>query len=436
METDVNKAEDTAGNRTPEKEPLLDAPTKSADSPNTDHPELLPVIAPVLLDGPEKNTEKPAPVVPNKVVLPLGALELKRKFGLEEPLTKAQNSLHIGNAITEAQNIASTLPGKKELAKDAPELVRSIPPAERSEREIGIGEQPIREKTPPPEIESIKHTEDGGDGIPRVRTYANDISMEIRKRNTTLTAIVGAEQQRTMTEGPYEDEAAIGRRKNRGRMFLVGALFLIVIGIGSVGVAFFLHTSSEINPPRQSLIPANHALSVEHTSEEVLSTELAKIKESAVINLGEVEEFVIASNGSELNASEILTLLGSPNELSRNATGIMVGIHAFDHNQPFLLVTVSAYDRAFEAMLSWETRMNEGLGDFFRPSSLAPASITSTPPALTFTDRTIQNIDIRESQVSWHIMYTFLRPDLILITTNESTLREIITRLSLQKTSN
>jgi len=88
------------------------------------------------------------------------------------------------------------------------------------------------------------------------------------------------------------------------------------------------------------------------------------------------------------------------------------------------------------SMLSWETRMNEGLGNFFRPSSLAPASIASTPPALIFTDRTIKNTDVRESQLEWHIMYAFLRPDLILITTNESTLREVITRLSLQSSQN
>ncbi len=421
MADETDKAGDIAGNSELAKESSTNALPKGVDVSTAEHEKLMPVVAPVLLDAPEEVTKKTA-------VPPASGA----KFKTVDALAKAVSSLYSGNAVVEATK-TKTIESTEQKENTAVQSLPPLNPLERSNREMGLEAEPVREKTLPPEIKSLKQSVESEDGLPRVRTYANDISAEIRKRNTTLTSIVGAEQKRTMAEGPYEDEAAVRRRANRMRLFLGGAILFILIGIGSVGIAFFLNKPDDIAAPLRSLIPANHSITVEHSPEEPLPTTLAKVKDSAVLNLGEVESFVVTENSIPLSTADILTLLGAPDALVRNTTGTMVGIHAFDHNQPFLLISVAAYDHAFQAMLSWETRMDEGLGDFFKPSALAPASIASTPPPLTFTDRTVQNIDIRESQPAWHIMYAFLRPDLIIITTNESTLREVITRLSLQK---
>lgn len=422
MEKDAENKEVSVENALPPAdELLLVAPDKE--------PHSLVVVntTPVAVTPPQS-----LPVVGKNIEKPLVAPSLP-KFKTVEALAKAVSSLYTGNAIVEAtKKITPVAKTQKEAENSALQSTPAANPFERSVREIGLEEEPMREKTPPPEIETIKQSDDEDTGPAHVRTYANDISTEIRKRNTTLTSIVGAEQQRTIADGPYEDTGAVQRRANRMRIFLVGALFLTAVGIVSLGTAFILNKKTDIGTPAQLLIPVNHSRAVEYAPEEALPITLGKIRTSATLNLGEVEALIITKNGIPLNTTDVLTLLGAPNELVRNARSVMVGVHAFDHTQPFILVTVSAYDHAFEAMLSWETRMNEGLGDFFRPASLAPASIASTPPALTFTDHTIRNTDIRESQLEWHIMYAFLRPDLIVITTNESTLREVITRLSLQ----
>lgn len=427
MEIDEENKKALVDNTLPSKdELLLVAPTQEPHSVMVVNTPTQPTVPPKPLSVIEKNVEKPIMQAPS---LP--------KFKTVEALAKAVSSLYTGNAVVEAtKKIFPVAKVEKEVEKPTLQSTPAANPFERSAREIGLEEEPVREKNPPPEINAIKQSTETDTGLPRVRTYANDISTEIRKRNTTLTSIVGAEQQRTITEGPYEDTATITKRTNRMRMFLMGAVFLTAIGILSLGAAFVFNKQANIATSERLLIPANHSRTVEYSPEEALPITLGKIKDSATLNLGEVEAFIVTKNGIPLGTDDILGLFGAPNELVRNARSVMVGVHAFDHNQPFILITVSAYDHAFDAMLSWETRMNEGLGNFFRPSSLAPASIASTPPALTFTDRTIKNTDVRESQLEWHIMYTFLRPDLILITTNESTLREVITRLSLQSSQN
>ncbi len=51
------------------------------------------------------------------------------------------------------------------------------------------------------------------------------------------------------------------------------------------------------------------------------------------------------------------------------------------------------------------------------------------PPTLSFTDTVLQNLDTRESQSSWPVIYAFPTQGLLIFTTNEYTLREIMTRL-------
>ena len=81
---------------------------------------------------------------------------------------------------------------------------------------------------------------------------------------------------------------------------------------------------------------------------------------------------------------------------------------------------------AFDAMLIAETRLAESLGAFFAPLN-APIRI----PELTFSDKIFQNIDLRTGGGEWPILYAFPAQDILIITTNESTLKELVSRLSI-----
>ena len=67
----------------------------------------------------------------------------------------------------------------------------------------------------------------------------------------------------------------------------------------------------------------------------------------------------------------------------------------------------------------------QALGDFFAPLGKR----ADDAPSLTFKDTIVQNLDVRASQGEWPILYTFPEQHLVIITTNEFTFREIITRL-------
>ena len=173
------------------------------------------------------------------------------------------------------------------------------------------------------------------------------------------------------------------------------------------------------------MIRSNHIENLSVSENAALAPLLGGVRTGANMKLGELEEIVLSENGVRLSPEEILTRLGAPSSLARNATDIMVGIHLFHRNEPFILIRVSAYDRAFEGMLAWEKNMGDSLGAFFAPQN-------GPTPKLTFFDRVFQNLDVRESQPEWRIQYGFPERNLLLLTTNESTIKEVLTRLSLQ----
>lgn len=362
------------------------------------------------------------PSIEKEKLLPAGRLAETEKQPAPPPILRAADLLHHGNAIAA---IAAE--------RAAVEKIESVPIPEqgdgtlleRSIREIGLKEGPPHAEPEPAPIAAPEKASPEAEGLPRLRTYAEDMSEEIRKRGATLSTIITAEKARAPEPEPTIPP---GRR----RLLVIGATTLFILGISAIVIVFILIPKSpDVIAMRASIIPVNHQASVALDPKTPLSETLAATRNAATMNLGEVEELDVVSNGVALSPEEVLTDLGAPNELARNATGILVGVHAFDGNQPFLLISVSAYDIAFAGMLAWEPTIGPALGDFFAPKTVTVGSGTQ-PPGLSFTDRVVENLDARETQDSWPILYAFPRQDLLLVTTNENTLREVLTRLSLQ----
>ncbi|MDZ4225907.1 MAG: hypothetical protein U1C66_00250, partial [Patescibacteria group bacterium] len=134
-----------------------------------------------------------------------------------------------------------------------------------------------------------------------------------------------------------------------------------------------------------------------------------------------------------------------PQELLRTLTGTHVlGVHTYDGTQAFLILEVDSYERAFAAMLAWERTMRGDLLPLFnrepRPrlpeEGVATSSVGNVPQLIQtgFTDKIVDNRDTRAIlNTSGDILFLWapLGPNLLVITTNEYTLREIISRLGL-----
>lgn len=370
----------------------------------------------------------PPPVV--QVGSPASAWSPSKTATVPEKNARAEDKLHSGNIISLLEEQAQRQSGVPPQPVSGMKYGQT--PVQRSIREIGLQPRPI--ETPSAKEAGIAPQKN--DGLPRIRTYAADMSEEIRKRGETLATIISAERNK-MGRGPVGDETQTkteitAQEKTRNTLLSFGALFLIFVAVIGLIIAFFLTRPQQTMPERVSVIPVNYAELVTPTAPDKTITTLSDLRLDTDLRLGEMKEFILTENGVPLSAESTLLRFGAPAALARNANSIMVGIHAFDRNQPFILVSIAAYDRTFEGMLAWEETIGDDLGTFFAPNKTAKTLVSGTAPSLNFRDRVYQNIDIRESNAEWKIIYAFPRRDLLLITTNESTLREVVTRLTLQ----
>lgn len=319
------------------------------------------------------------------------------------PLTQKDNSKTLSGA--ESQGLSNVAPALR-----AP---ISVVPTTKISSSVVPNREPLKAKQP------IAQS-----GIPRIRTYASDMSKVIRSRGETLSSIVAAQQENQ----PREQTPAHAPFSQRTIFILGGALLFVVLGIVLIGTVMFLTRADEEVPSvSQSIIFPNKTVSVSVLPGDDLIEALALERAQATLSLGEIERMVVTQNGVALPPQELALRLGLPSALAREVVDLMVGVHSFDRNQPFLILEVGAYDRSFNALLTWERDMGRSLGDFFKP-----VSATSAAPNTVFTDEIIRNNDVRKSQALWPLLYTFPTRTTIIITTNEFTLREVITRLGSQ----
>jgi hypothetical protein len=95
-------------------------------------------------------------------------------------------------------------------------------------------------------------------------------------------------------------------------------------------------------------------------------------------------------------------------------------------NEPFIFIKISEFDIVFDGMIWWEAKIAEDL------SSLTKVSTPNLmAPNRTFQDVIIRNKDTRvlkDSLGNTVLIYSFLDPQSLLITTNEATFSEVLNR--------
>jgi hypothetical protein len=215
------------------------------------------------------------------------------------------------------------------------------------------------------------------------------------------------------------------------------------------------------------------------------TTDLARVSTTLSLGLMARLYVAVATNTNALPPPAPLNaLLGAmapnaPAELLRSFSGeYLLGVHSYDGNQAFLIAGVDSFEAAYAGMLAWEISMQQELAPLFtrtpRPripeENLAPlpapppiflpgdaatssatssaatattsAAASSTPPQAPepelpaflrsqFADRVVENYDARVIQTEEGdivLLWTFLDRSTLVITTNDATLREIVSR--------
>ncbi|MEK9177035.1 MAG: hypothetical protein AAB923_01945, partial [Patescibacteria group bacterium] len=351
--------------------PPIDVPAETAPVA----PAAQPVPVSIASSTPVK-AEGVAPVKPAFAPGPEPAVPPQSKTGIElkksafprpaELKPEAKSLPEIPSAVKIADiRLPSYMKGVlSQPAKPAP---KATPEAERSIREIGVGPTGAARPRGGKNIVAIakdKRTEIDENGLPRIRTYAQDMSDEIRRRGSTLTSIVGAEREREAERSARVDERVA--LTNRRLALVLGAFIFVGIGIGAIaGVLLFTGEKDAITI-KLSIIPENKKTHVDVSGGEAAEA-LAAARQDTELSLGEIARLIVSDGVGELAPETLLLALNAPAELARNADRVMVGVHAFDRNQPFIIIETRYYDLAFGAMLSWEEKMAKTLGAFYAP---------------------------------------------------------------------
>jgi hypothetical protein len=295
--------------------------------------------------------------------------------------------------------------------------------------------------------------------IAPLETFESDIQKMLGGKDVSAVSIATAEAQRRAHPGPGaadmpEQESLEEQMKRIGiRIALyAGGALLIAAAASAVAYALLRPTSVPVNLAAQSPF-----ISVDDSKTFVLQPsdghgnvlqDLQSLTSAETLSPGLVASFIptLASTtasapAAAMSAQQFLPLLAPtmPTTLLRNVgANFLLGVHSFNGtNQPFLIFTTDSYEQGFASMLAWEPTMQQDLAPFFSAVSSLPkpstVAATSTQVVTTgFTDQVVVNHDARvlyDQNGNTVLLWTFLDEQTIVVTTNQYTLGEIISRL-------
>jgi hypothetical protein len=369
-----------------------------------------------------------------------GEIDLDAILLPKKEAPKSTERINAGVLLEQEQNAT--------LVKPQPPEQKSGPTQTGDPRtfEKGIG----AEMPPPKEIPTVQP----------LQTYRGDIESLIKDKNISVVNIAAAEAEKRAqaSHTPEQGGADEGRSLLTKIMMMLGGLVLLA-ATGGIGIFIYTELTATVPIPEDTPAPFMTvdkttvvALPQAELSRVTLMQELEKAKQASGVSLGLIERLLPATVSTTLEgdtrtafpAERFLEALASntPEELVRTLEPqYLLGVHIFDGPQAFIILRTDSYERAFAAMLEWERTLQNDLAPLFtrvpRPRTPEEPSATSTAPSAQifntgFVDQIVENRDTRaihNEAGDLLLLWTFLDRNTIVLTTNEYTLREIISRL-------
>ncbi len=298
------------------------------------------------------------------------------------------------------------------------------------------------------------------DFVESLETYQSDIEKIVTQGHVSAITAVAAEAVRRQ-ETPIQE--LVGEPRSNAVLWNVGwQVLAVVLGIvlisiagGLIAFSYLRNTSLPPAPTVQAPLVAVDGTSVvlfdPTAGPSADMAALLNAKNSVATPVGLVTQLVPAlatttsTSPTPLDAQTFLADIAPdipPVFLRSVQPAFLLGVHSFDVNQPFLVLSVDSYEQGYAGMLAWESTMQQDLSPLFNytPSAhipeqgIATSSATSAPEIIpgAFTDRIVENHDARVIQNQYgdiSFLWTFLDKNTILITTNSDTVKEIVSRL-------
>ncbi len=240
--------------------------------------------------------------------------------------------------------------------------------------------------------------------------------------------------------------------------YVLGGIALLAAAGGVLGfVLTRTHTVPVAAVPQAPYISVDDTLLVQAPTpltRDALMSDLTAAKAQVRLPLGLIEWLYPSTQAQDgtlqgLTSAQFIQALAPnvPAELVRTLQpAYVVGVHSYDENQAFILLGVDSYSTAYAAMLQWERTLATDLLPLFarNPSphiqtgvQVDTSSTTPQEPVFTpgnFVDKVVENRDTRvllNAQGDIVLLWTFFGRNIILITTNDATLREVVSRMNI-----
>ena len=293
-----------------------------------------------------------------------------------------------------------------------------------------------------------------------LETYQRDIESVVQHDNVSVLTIATAEANRRTATGEGNPETKAERSRSLAfniAMIAVGLVFLI----GASGALAYLVTRQTSVPiaatatPASSLITIDAVKEITITPDESRSTVMSQLdaaRQATSLSLGLMGQLLVTESSTTPSGTTVQVLpsesflpLIAPNIPAALARAFkpnyLLGVHVYNGNQAFIVANVYSYEEAYSGMLAWEPNLQRDLSPLFNytPTQHIPEQGVGTIATGTnqfiqtgFVDKIVENHDARVLQNSTgdiYLLWTFLDRNTLVITTNDATLREIISRL-------
>lgn len=276
--------------------------------------------------------------------------------------------------------------------------------------------------------------------IKSLRTYQGDVDEILSKGKASSATILVAEQKRKIAD-PEKFKEPVSHEK-RNKAFLVTGIVLVLVGMLSVGVIYYLKVNEGVN------IQQKAKTIISFSSEEDFSM-ANSIRSKIITNIIEQKQnykgplnsilYINPTNvdsKTPANLDDLLSILtpNMPSSLIRSfENNYMFGGYTSQSNEPFILIKVKDYASAYAGMLDWEKNINVDIGELFQ---LSPELSSSTS---LFVDEAFKNNDLRilkDQNRKIVLLYAFLDKNTLIITGTEDVFTAIQGKYLLNKQTN
>ena len=301
---------------------------------------------------------------------------------------------------------------------------------------------PLPHQTPPP------------DSIRPLETYQGDVEKYIREQNVSGVNIAVAEEiRRRKTEQTMKAPPMAPVQKTSAALrvaAIVGGALLILVAIG--GIVFATALTQPFKPQPAPVAPfiavdatKDVQLKPEYSRLDIMNT-LGKAKDDVDISIGLVAQlrlWLVATTTTQIQAQPFFSIVTPnmpPQLLHSIQPQFLLGVHSFGTNQPFLIFSVDNYQSGYAGMLDWESGMKQDLVPLFtyvpapHANNTLPSDTHTIPQVVgsPFVDAIVENHDarvIKNQSGDIILLWTFIDNATVIVTTNPSTLHEVVTRI-------